>query len=621
MALYQKKSTQAADASITGSGAIAVKKKRSWKKVVFPAVAIVLVGVLCFRFLPLFKTSASMSVTYQEVSAERRDLSVLLSGSGTLAPAETASVTAQVKGEILECLAEEGDTVVAGDVLYRVDSSEAENSIKKAENSLEKAQMSHQELLESVSNLSVSSDVSGVITTLYVAAGDQVQNGAKIADVLDQSYMTITLPFNSFDADQIHVGQAASVVTDGTFETLSGSVTKVSALTQVLDGYQIVRDVTIRVKNPGALSAGTAASATVGSLACNQSGTFEALSSSSITAKTSGTISSLYYQEGDTISSGATIVTLENTSVENQIKSSSLSLDDAQLSLDDTYNTLEQYTITAPISGMIVSKSASEGDNLSSGGSLLTIYDLTALTFSISVDELDIQQVELGQEVTVTAEALEGETFLGEVTYISLVGTSQSGVTYYPITVTIDEPGNLLAGMNVSAEIVVESAEHALTIPVSAVARGNMVLLKTEGSTSDNNGSEDDTANDNTFKDGSSEEDASKEAFNDMSMMDAPDGYTYVTIELGLNDDDYIEVISGLEDGDIVGIAVVVTAAETSNQDANSLFGNLFGGSTNSGSAGGEMPSRGEMPSGGDFPSGGEMPSGGPSGGGMGGGF
>ena len=115
--------------------------------------------------------------------------------------------------------------------------------------------------------------------------------------------------------------------------------------------------------------------------------------------------------------------------------------------MDSTKENYDNYTITAPISGQVITKSVKEGDTISrnSGSSdttLAVIYDLSSLTFEMSVDELDVHSVQVGQKVSVTADALEGQTFTGTVTNVSLESVQSNGVTNYPVTVTMDETGD-----------------------------------------------------------------------------------------------------------------------------------------------------------------------------------
>ena len=175
-----------------------------------------------------------------------------------------------------------------------------------------------------------------------------------------------------------------------------------------------------------------------------------------------------------------------------------------------------------------------------------------------------------------------------------MAGTTTSGVTTYPVTIRVDDTDGLLPGMNVDAEIVVDSVSDAIVIPGQAVERGNRVLVTSDSPSAAN-------------------------ALQDQ----APDGYVYVEVTTGLSDDDNVAILSGLQEGDTVAYAVIT--APTTESESGGLFGGLFGGgSSRRGdmpSGGGEMPSGGgSMPSGvGDMPSdGGSMPSG--SNGGMPGG-
>ena len=99
------------------------------------------------------------------------------------------------------------------------------------------------------------------------------------------------------------------------------------------------------------------------------------------------------------------------------------------------------------------------------------------MTLEMSVDELDVSSIKVGQSVEITADAVEGETFTGTVTNVSLQSSYSNGVTNYPVTVTLDDTGSLLPGMNVDAKIILDSSENALVIPANALMRGNRVYV------------------------------------------------------------------------------------------------------------------------------------------------
>lgn len=108
---------------------------------------------------------------------------------------------------------------------------------------------------------------------------------------------------------------------------------------------------------------------------------------------------------------------------------------------------------------------------------LCTIYDLSYLTMTLSVDELDIASIEVGQSVSIVADAVEDTTYTGTVTKVSVAGTSSGSATTYPVTIRIDETDGLLPGMSVDATIELASAEDVLAIPSAALNRGDTVLV------------------------------------------------------------------------------------------------------------------------------------------------
>lgn len=557
------------------------KRRKLKKKVIIPAVlAIVAVGFFGVRHF-LNAGNGEAVQAYTESEAGRQSIQLTLAATGTIEPANQYEVTSSVQGEVLSCTFEEGDEVKKGDVLYEIDSTDAENSIEQAQISLEQSQNSYNQTLESMDDLNVTSKKSGMITELYVEVGDEVQAGATIADVRDSSVMELEVPFNSADAANFSVGSAATVTMDSSFETLTGTVTAIDAADTVLDGYQIVRYVTIQVNNPGGLSTTSTATATVGGVACNQGANFTCRSESTITTGASGTVTSLNVSEGSQVSAGTVVATLSSSSVEQQVENSRLSLQQSQMSYENTVQQLDDYTITAPIDGTVITKNTKVGDTLDATNgqtTLAVIYDLSYLTFDMSLDELDINQVEVGQTVEITCDSLEEMgTIEGVVTKVSVAGTTSNGVTTYPVTVQIDNPPeDLLPGMNVDATIVVDEAENAVAVPISAVQRGNIVYVKDETATN----------TDGTMVNG--------------TLL--PDGWKAVEVETGLSDDSYIEIVSGIEEGDIVYVPETVRESSGEEGEMGMMPGGDMGGGMPSGDMGGGMPSGG---GGGGMPSGG----------------
>ncbi len=500
----------------------APKKRKRWPKVL---LVLAILAALIFFFVVRPMLTASKQITnamYSTVQVERRDITVSVSGTATVQPNDSYQVTSAVRGEILEAPFEEGDTVAEGDLLYTFDSSDVKNAIQRAQVSVEQAQLSYNDAQRGQDDLTITANASGVITSLSVEEGDSVTMGSVVASIVDRDTVKLTVPFHSQAIAGLWVGQSAQVTVSGTTETLTGTVTEIGAIDQVSAGGALTRNVTIEVTNPGGITEGSTGTATVNGQACAGTGSFAYRSSKTVTSSANGDVTGLSVKEGDRVSDGQVLCTLSASSTESQIENARLNLKSAQLALQSNQDALDDYTITSPISGTVVEKNYKAGDDLSTAtGPLAVIFDLSSLKLEMQVDELYIGQIKIGQTVEITADALEGQTFTGYVSRININGVTLNGVTSYPVTITIDDAGELLPGMNVNADILVERAEQVLAVPVSAVQRGNTVLLPGEGAIG---------------KDGSID----------------PDKLTSQDVTLGRNDEDYIEITSGLSEGDTV---------------------------------------------------------------------
>ena len=348
-----------------------------------------------------------------------------------------------------------------------------------------------------------------------------------VAVVQDASQMVLQLTFPAADAANFKVGQAAQITLDGTFEVLNGTVTDVSGSDVLSAGNVLVRNVTIMAPNAGALNTTQSATATINGISSTNSATFNYREQRTLTTSTAGTIASIYVGEGGQVDANGIVLELSGDNLEETIQSAYESLRSREISMRNAQETLGNYTITAPISGTVIQRNYQQGENAESGKDLCIIYDMSYLEMTINVDELDINQVTVGQDVTVTADSVDG-TFSGVVTRVSMVGTTNNGTTTYPVTVQVDDYGELRPGMNVNAQIVVEQATDAIAVPNAAIERGDYVLVTTD----------------------------SPSAANADTTMPAPDGYVYVSVETGVSDDNYTEITSGLQEGDIIGYVV-----------------------------------------------------------------
>ena len=502
------------------------------------AAAAVLVAVI----VPRRSRSASADLAYTQEKLGRRDIVNVYDGSGTINAADSYTVKSLVTGTVLTADFELGDSIEKGDILYTIDISDVENNLASAQLSVEQAQRNYDDIADMQN---VRTRISGEVSSFAVAAGDAVQAGQTVATIRDTSVMLLAVDFPAAEAQSFVAGQAAQVMPDTTFETLNGTIRSVSGADPAGDASLMTCTVTIAVPNAGSLTTAQAAVAQVNGVSSLNSAHFTYQREETVVAAASGTVSELCVKEGSTVRQDDVILRITGKDLDKQTKNAADSLRAAELQMSSAEKTISHYTIDAPISGTIVDKKVKAGDKLSANDTamqnLCTIYDMSYLEMKLNVDELKIRSLEVGQEVDITADAVQGETYKGVISSILVAGTTANGSTSYPVTVRIDDMGELLPGMNATAKITTASVKNVLALPNAALVRGSYVLVTRD----------------------------SPSAANAETSMTAPDGYVYVKVTTGISDDDYIEVKSGLQEGDTI-------AYDNSSVSATDFYSNTM---------------------------------------------
>ena len=682
-----------------------IGKFKIGKKLLIIILVIAILAGICSGLIIKSKNNSAVKVMYTDSPVEHRTITNTITGSSSIEPNDSYKVTTIKSGDITSDYFKEGDIVKKGDKLYQFEDNDAQNSLSTAKNALAKAQQAYVDavkqkaqtvssnnigtksaqnavtkalnsLNDTKNNQYIQSNSAGKVKELSVKEGDHINAGAAVATLYDDSYMKLRIPFNEVDAESIQTGAAATVSVIGSGDTIYGTVKEKSSSAVSTDAHAKVVYVTVEVTNPGALTTNDYGSAEINGVACANTAQFEYVSEGTITSTASGTLENLNIAVGDSVYSGQkvgyvkydnqnstmsnaqlsyndAVLALEKQVLQNDtfsqdssIKNAQLALDDAELGIEKAQDAVDDYVVEAPIEGTVVKKNSKAGDTIDSSNAtdpLCVIYDLSSVKFSIDVDETEIALVKTGQKATVTADAVEGE-FEGVVTKVPVDGVNENGVTTYTIEIQIENYGDLLPGMNVDAEIVVEEADNVIAVPVNSVNRGNIVFVKDDGTTHENDvtdiikgnkdksGKTDDkkkaddkddkpqssgmpiVSGDTPNGDKSDENSAAKESV--PTNIDVPDGYRAIQVETGINDTDYIEIKSGLTEKDRV------RTLDTESSSANASFGvqnaqemyvvpnGNMGGMPGGGMSGGGM-SGGGMSGGGGMPGGGGMSGGG----------
>ena len=520
---FNKKTQDASPQENTGGENKVLHFIKTHKKrcIAVVAAAAVLVAVI----VPRKSRSASADLAYTQEKLGRRDIVNVYDGSGTINAADSYTVKSLVTGTVLTADFELGDSIQKGDVLYVIDSSDVEGDLESAQLSVSQAQRSYDDAADA---RNVRTKIGGEVSSFAVAAGDAVQAGQTVATVRDTSVMLLAVDFPAAEAQSFAVGQAAQVMPDTTFEVLNGTIRSVSGADPSGDASLMTCTVTIAVPNAGSLTTAQAAVAQVNGVSSLNSAHFAYQREETVVAAASGTVSELCVREGSTVRQDDVLLRITGKDLDKQAQNAADNLRSAELRMSSAERNISHYTIDAPISGTIVDKKVKAGDKLSANDTamqnLCTIYDMSYLEMKLNVDELKIRSLKVGQEVDITADAVPGETYKGVISSILVAGTTANGSTNYPVTVRIDDMGELLPGMNATAKITTASVKNVLALPNAALVRGSYVLVTKD----------------------------SPSAANAETSMTAPDGYVYVKVTTGISDDDYIEVKSGLQEGDTI---------------------------------------------------------------------
>ena len=477
--------------------------------------------------------NTTLASNRESYTVAKGNITSSITGSGTIGSSNTKSIASEVSADVLVCNIKVGDKVSKGDILFELDKSSLESQIRKQEKTITSAQKNVTSYKNDLNNLYVYAPTSGYISGFNGKLGDEVNKNSNLLSILntDNYFMECYFYYNS--TVDIEVGNTVSVFIANTLNEVKGSISYVSEYKEVSEEGTPILLAEITIPNPGYSLKGISGLPTVYTATKAIKGieyaTIKEDNVLAVKSESSGTISTLNFKNGDFVNVGDLLMILSNDDLKDNLSDAQTTLNDAYEDLNDINDTYDFYTITAPIDGVVTAVNVAVDDYVRSESVLATIVNTTDLEFSISVDELEISDVEIGQEVKITVDALEEtekEPLIGYVSEIALEGSSMNNVTTYPVTISLSGEDRIKIGFNCSAEIVISSAEDVVVVPVEAInSRRGKYFVTLE----------------------------------DMSEKE---------VTVGMYDEDNIEIKSGLEIGDIILLPekVVSTSTETPTQ-------------------------------------------------------
>lgn len=525
-------------------------------------------------------------------TVEKGTVIASVSASGQISASNQLEIKSKGSGEVRSVLVEPGSKVRAGALLAQLDTTDALKAIRDAQANVVSAQLSLDKIKKPATALTLTQAQNALVTaegTLaknYTDSQSDIENAfldmpAILSDVLSiltgtdagrNAQWNIDFYKNSISTYDTRAGafrdasyadylaakksydtlftQYQSLGTNPSPEAVEKMLTDTTATLQTL--AQSIRSATVFIQlYLDVYETRNFTPAPAAATAITNLNTF--------TSTLNGHLSSL---RADTtaLTQGALSITEKKQSLASvvagaddlDIRSAELSLTKAQNSLRDAQNALADYYVRAPFDGTVASVAVKKFETVGNGTAIATL--ITNQRFAeLSLNEVDVAKISVGDKSTLTFDAIEELTLTGKVAEIDALGTVSQGVVSYVVQIRFDtQDARIKPGMTVNASIITDVRQNVLAVPLSAVKSQNnekYVLAFTPplltGSSTDPVASSEEPAR--------------------------------IVVQTGISDDTQTEITSGVTEGQ--QIVVRTTTATTQTQTtAPSLFGAPGGG-------------------------------------------
>ena len=522
-------------------------KKRKKRRIIITVVSIVLVlailAVVGVSFLQRrvreqFATNQGEVLSYEVTTGS---ISTVVSGSGSLTDVDLDSITVPEGVEITEIKVKTNQTVAQGDILATVDMASVISAMADLQVQIEELDAEISNAEDDAASTTIYAGVSGRVKAIFgeaeLSVADVMYEHGALALISLDGYMAVDIETNALAVgDSVTVKLSDGDEITGTVESVVGS----KATVLVTDnGPEYDEAVTVLDTEGAELG----------------SGNLYIHSALKVTGYT-GTIASVKTSLNTKVSDTTRLFTLEDTSYSANYNS----LLRQRAELEETLLAL----LTIQRDGAVLASddgSVYSVDYTADSTSVVTLSKDEKMSVTISVDEADILSLELGQSVTVSVSSVSEDSFTGTLTEINR--TSSSSGTYSAV-IELEKADGMLSGMTASVSVRIEGVDDAILIPIEA-------LHKTS--------------------DGAYVYTTYNEELQEYGGK--------VDVVTGLENSTYVEIKSGLSEGD----TVYYTEQQSSfgNMPGGMDFGNMPGGmdfGNMPGGSGGEMPDfgGGQMP-------------------------
>ena len=583
--------------------------------------------------------------SYSQTQVMRGAMSETVYGTGTTSARNQPNVLAEADGTLTDLRVSVGDEVKAGDILAVLTNDEIDDTITDLEFALWDLDAQITETRAGSKVSSIEAPVAGRVVAIYAKAGDDAlavfRREGTLAVISTDERMKVELT-SAEGALGLALDEKVTVIgehiyAEGTVVELTRQGTQ-ATITVMEDDLPMNKDYDGDGKAD--MIMGRAVEVRNADNQIIGEGTLEPNKPMAVSAF-GGTITYVDAILGSKVGRTERMFRLTDSPLTLTIEELRLQREASAKELEEAKEQRENLIIVAPCDGTVATLDVEEGDEIISGTLIGSILQGEDMNLTIAVDELDVVQVEIGQPVSIAIDALSSLELTGEVYKIAPVGNNSGGVTTYDVELTFDAAGTgVRSGMNATGEIEVASADDVLYVPVEAlmtiknqtyvmVADGGTTVLA-DAAQSAASGSQ--RGSRGQGMQGGMPSGGQMPDMGDMPQMcEMPEGMpqggapaqaeeetglaakakslvsgvvgkvrawlyegvettsaaqvtgSLVKVEVGMQNDDYAQITSGLSEGDVV----LYTASDDDN--SSSMFGGMMMGGMGGGSMGGGM--------------------------------
>lgn len=413
------------------------------------------------------------------------DIEVTIEGSGAVAAVRSGTIPFQQAGQVMEVLVVPGQSVTKGELLARVENQELALAVERAQADLMAAEAKLAEL----------------------KAGNRPEEITTAQAALDNAEAQLAATRVGADSADIRAAEATLAAAQAELDALSAGATDaelIEAEVALKDAEATVRqaqfayDQVAQQPNVAASSqalaletathAYEAAQARYNALMAEPTAAEVASSTAKVreaeaalaALRSPTSAAEIAQAESEVIRAQAELALAQAGNRAEVITAQEAAVRGAEIALAEAELALGQSEVRAPYDGIVASVEANEGNFVSATDEAFTLMDTSELQLELSVNEIDISQVAVGQQVQLTFDALPTTILTGTVTAIAPVGTADQGLVYYPVTVAFDGRDSAVkVGMTANAGVVVEAHVGVLQVPTGALrGSGNIRMVE-----------------------------------------------------------------------------------------------------------------------------------------------